>query len=242
MFLNVRTPPFDDPRVRQALNYAVDRGEVARRAGGPDLAQMTCQPLPSGFPSYKPSCSYTANPDPGGSWKGPDMDRARRLIEQSGTRGTKVTVWSYSDRHAITQYFVSLLHRLGFRSTLREFRLWTDYASAATKARSRVQIGINGWASDVAVPADFMTLFRCPWTTNLSRYCDRRLEDRIDEALAARGAQTDAAWQAVYRRLSEVAPLVPLVNRRTLTLVSKRVGHYEHHPLWGALYDQMWVR
>jgi peptide/nickel transport system substrate-binding protein len=242
MFLNVRTPPFDDPRVRQAINYAVDRAEVARRAGGPDLAQQTCQLLPPGFPSYKPSCPYTANPDPGGSWSGPDTDRARRLIDKSGTRGTKVTVWSYADRHAITQYFVSLLHRLGYRSRLREFRLWTDYAKATTDARSRAQIGINGWASDVAVAADFTTLFRCAGNPNFSSFCDHRFEARIEQALATQGTQADAAWQAVYRRLSEVAPLVPLVNRRTLTLVSKRVGHYEHHPLWGALYDQMWVR
>jgi peptide/nickel transport system substrate-binding protein len=242
MFLNVRTPPFDDPRVRQAINYAVDRGEVARRAGGPDLAQLTCQLVPPGFPSYKPSCPYTANPDPGGGWSRPDIDRARRLIEQSGTKGTRVTVWSYSGLHAITQYFVSLLHSLGYRSSLREFRLWTDYAKATTDARSRVQIGTNGWASDIAVPADFTTLFRCRMAANFSRFCDRRLEDRIEGALATRGTQADAAWQAVYRRLSEAAPLVPLVNRRTLTLVSKRVGNYEHHPLWGALYDRMWVR
>jgi peptide/nickel transport system substrate-binding protein len=242
MFLNVRTPPFDDPRVRRALNYAVDRGEVARRAGGPDLAQLACQLLPPGFPSYKPSCPYTANPDPGGSWNGPDMDRARRLIEQSGTKGVKVTVWSYSDRHAITQYFVSLLRRLGYRSRLREFPVFVEYGKAITHVPSRVQIGIVGWASDVAVPADFTTLFRCPWIGNFSQFCDRRFEDRIETALATRGAQADAAWQAVYRRLSDAAPLVPLVNRRTLTLVSKRVGNYEHHPLWGALYDQMWVR
>jgi peptide/nickel transport system substrate-binding protein len=249
MFLNVRTPPFNDVRVRRALNYAVDRREVARRAGGADLAQLTCQLPPPGIPGYTPSCPYTANPDPGGGWSAPDMDLARRLIEQSGTKGQKVTVWGHSEKHAITQYFVSLLHRLGYRSTSHEFPHFSDLAGPASDSRSRAQIGINGWASDVAIADDFATQFRCamfipgtPKNGNPSGFCRHRIEDRIDEALAARGADADSIWQDVYRRLSNAAPAVPLVNRRTLTLVSKRVGNYQHHPLWGPLYDQMWVR
>ena len=78
-------------RVRRALNYAVDRREITRLAGGPDLAQPTCQLLPPGFPNYRPSCPYTLHPSPGGGWSAPDLERARRLIEQSGTKGTPVS-------------------------------------------------------------------------------------------------------------------------------------------------------
>ena len=76
MFLNTRTPPFDDLRARQAVNYAIDREELGRLAGGPDVAQSTCQLVPPGFPGYTPSCPYTANPSPGGGWSGPDIARA----------------------------------------------------------------------------------------------------------------------------------------------------------------------
>ena len=116
MFLNVRTPPFDDLRVRQALNYAVDRRAIADLTGGPDLADPTCQILPPGFPNYAPTCRYTLDPDPGGAWTAPDLARARRLIAQSGTAGMDVTVWMPRSERATGQYFVSLLRRLGYRS------------------------------------------------------------------------------------------------------------------------------
>jgi peptide/nickel transport system substrate-binding protein len=244
VFLNVRTPPFDDARVRRALNYAVDRREISRLAGGPDLAQPTCQLLPPGFPNYRPSCPYTLHPNSGGGWSGPDLERARRLIEQSGTRGTRVTVWINREKRAMARYFVSLLRELGYRSSLRVFPDFQTYRTAMAQSRTPPQMGIDGWIADAAVPSNFTPPFRCAEiaAANLARYCDRGLETRIEAALAARGPHADALWRHVYRDLEAAAPAVPLVNRRTVTLVSKRVGNYQHHPLWTTLLEQLWVR
>jgi YVTN family beta-propeller protein len=247
-FLNVRTPPFDDVRVRRAINYGVDRRAIAELAGGPDLAQPTCQLLPPGFPTYRPSCRYTLHPSPGGGWTAPDLERARRLVKQSGTAGMRVTVWINREKRGMASSFVSLLRHLGYRSSLRVYPDYNAYRTAMAHSRAPAQIGIDGWNADAGATSEFTPPFRCaaivPGSANngnLAQFCDHGLEARIQAARAARGPHADALWRHIYRDLETAAPAVPLVNRRTIAFVSKRVGNYQPHPKWSMLLEQLWV-
>ena len=249
MWLSIRDPPFDKLGVRRALNYAVDRDRVAELAGGVNLAQPTCQLVPPGFPAYQPSCPYTTRPGPGGEYNGPDLARANRLIERSGTKGMKVTVWTYGVKRAYGAYFTSLLQRLGYRSTLRVVAPdYGPYAEAVVNPSTHAQIGINAWQADIAVPSNFAFLFLCegggpdPVGNRTRHLCDRRIDAQAAAARRATGAESNALWQKLYERIEATAVAVPLVNRREVTLVSDRVGNFQHHPMWGTLLDQLWVR
>jgi peptide/nickel transport system substrate-binding protein len=110
LIFNARVAPFNDVRVRRALNYAVDRAEVARLVGAD--AQPTCQMLTPFFTGYQRYCPYTLDPTSSGVWRAPDLATAQRLITASHTRGTPVTLWlpyDYPGLMVAGRYLVALL-------------------------------------------------------------------------------------------------------------------------------------
>jgi len=253
MRMNVRLPPFDDARVRRALNYAVDRGEVAELAGGAQIARPTCQLLPPGFPGYRPRCRYTLNPNPAGTWAAPDSATAKRLVRDSGTRGSRVRIMIERSQKPVGRYFASLLQRLGYRSSLLVAPPFPAYVAATYAPPEPVNIWWDGWVTDYLAPSAFIQpVFSCaslgpPWqlSDDFAPSCDRRIDAQMNRALAQQSSDPTAAnalWESVDRRLAYAAPAVPLFNRQHLTLVSDRVENVQHHPLWGVLYDQLWVR
>jgi peptide/nickel transport system substrate-binding protein len=248
MFLNVRQRPFDDVRVRRALNYATDRARMVDIAGGAALARATCQIVPNGFPTYQPYCPYTAHRTSGGGWTAPDVERARRLIAQSGRARERVVVWVPAPARKIGRYFTALLDELGFKASLRVM-VNEEYWPKIGDPHTRAQIGLWGWLADYISPSTFIPPpFGCAslsgsgsGSPNISCLCDRRLDRQVERALAAQGAQAAAAWAAADRMVVDLAPVVPLTNERAVILVSKRVGNVQQHLQWFTLLDQLWV-
>jgi peptide/nickel transport system substrate-binding protein len=242
-FLNTRIPPFDDPRLRRAVNDAFDREAFARIAG-PAFAP-TCQILPPNLPAYRPVCPYR------GGLAG--LDAARRRVRRSRTGGAPVTVWvpTQFDEHG--RYMVSLLHAIGYHAHLKVLPM-DRYFARVLDSRSRAQIGYWGWAAEFPSPIDVVQpVFGCAGfvpaapqeSHDPSGFCDRRVDAKMRRAAALQAEDPSAAnvlWQRIEREILAEAPMVPTSNRRSVDLVAARVGHYEYHPQWGVLLDRLWVR
>jgi peptide/nickel transport system substrate-binding protein len=240
-WLNTNTPPFDDQRVRQALNLAVDRARVVDLTGGPESGDPTCQLLPPGLPGYRPICSFTVAPSPTGAWAGPAPGRARGLIARSGAQGTPIEVWTWPDRASAGRYLAEVLTRLGFPAHVRVFDDLFESLEAIGRPGGRPQIGLTGWIADSPDPAMFLrALVGCGGEFDQSGFCDPQIDAAIDRAEAA-GAGGGPAWQRVEQQIAERAPLVPLTSRRNVVATSSRAGNLQFHPLYGLLLDQVWV-
>jgi peptide/nickel transport system substrate-binding protein len=248
-FLNTRVPPFDDVRVRRALNYAIDRRELVHSTGG--TAAATCQILPPSFPGYRPYCPYTREPSPAGTWNAPDLSKARLLVRASGTAGMRVEMVSRGgDSPPSIPRIVSLLRKLGYRVSVRTAQ--GDFVGYIADSRNRAQIASAGWIADSLASSNFLQLFTCtsyvprsPQNLNLSEYCNQRLDSKIKKAAALQvsdPARANELSAEADRVLVDQAVALPWGNPPNRVLVSERVGNYQSHPLWGTLLDQLWVK
>ena len=245
--LNTRRAPFNDVRVRQALNYAINRAKIVRLYGGLGFATATCQVITPGLPGYRRYCPYTMHPRADGAYAGPDLARARRLVSESGTSGERVNVWGASDNAyvppTVPAYVAGVLRALGYRVRLH----LVPFASITEAMRERFQLSVDGdWVANYPDPSSYLPqFFGCGGGTSNGYYCNPRLDRRMQQAALLELSdppRASARWQSIDRQLTDAAIWVPTVNERQVDLVSRRLRNYEYNPVWGFLADQAWLR
>jgi YVTN family beta-propeller protein len=249
IFFNTHRAPFDSRKARQAVSYAIDRN-VTRRLWRLAEARATCQILPAGFPGYQPYCPYTIDRSPAGTYTGPDLAWAQRLVRESHTRGEHVTFWSYNvpwGRY-VTQRLDALGYKASFRYVPAQHKSHDNYYSAVTGPHVKAQIGLASWVADYPTGDDFFSfLFSCNAAFNFGGYCSHRLDTQIARAASlqvSNPAAADAHWARIDHQVTDQAIWAPLITAaaRTTTFVGPRVGNYTNLAFFGTALSQLWVR
>ena len=245
--LDLTRPPFDDVRARRAVNFALDRRRMVRLGGGSPVAIPTCQLLPPNFPGYRPYCPYTLDPGPGAAWTAPDLASARRLVRASGTAGDEVVVWWHSEfGPQAGQYLEQLLRSLGYRARLRQFSGdFGEYFRRSERPSASWHVAGAHGSRTTRPLLSSSTCSRARRPQHGEASATREIDARIRRALRLQAKDPAAAngtWAGLDRALTDRAPWIFLYNPYRQDFVSKRVGNYQHHPLWGPLLGQLWVR
>jgi peptide/nickel transport system substrate-binding protein len=258
-FLNTTRAPFDDVRVRRAVNLGVDRGAALAALGGAHGGTTTCQSLPPSLPGYRPICPYTARPDSSGTWKAPDLAAARALVRQAHASGRRVRVVVPTTGRAVGRVLVRGMRAIGLDATLVVYRrpgvtydaYLGDYYDYLGTRSAHVQSALEGWVVDYPAPSNlFGPLLRCSARTptgniDESEFCDHAIDRQMDAAAAQETTNPTAAgvkWAGIDWGVTRQAPWVPLVNGRVYDAVSARLGNFQANPELGMLIDQAWVR
>jgi peptide/nickel transport system substrate-binding protein len=237
LFLNTKIAPFNNLQARQAINMAIDKGAIARLYAG--LIQPTCNYLPPGIVGYKPlnPCPYGT---PGAK---PNLAKAKALVQQSGTAGQTIKVFSDTDDPTpeVMQYVTDVLNSIGYKAKLKTVDS-ADYFATVGNATTGAQIGFSNWSQDYPHASDFFQLvlsssIQATNNENFSNVNDPKLDAAIHKANSAIDPRTVAnQYAAIDKYVVDQGYTANYGDKKLAYATSSRVAfnQFLFHPVYDA--------
>ena len=218
--INVAEPPFDDPKVRQALAMAIDKDLIASSLLV-DLVIPARGILPPGMPGYSEGLDgLPYNPD-----------RARELLDEAGGPDVLQDVAILtSGRGAspgpVLDAIIALWEEnLGVTIAIEQEEFGVFQRDVK---EGKYQLTSQGWIADYLDPQDFLDIhFHSESPNNETGYSNAEVDDLLERART----ETDTeARLALYQQAEEIvvqdAPWIPLSHGKNSYLIKPYVKGY----------------
>ncbi len=235
--MNTEIPPFDNLKVRQAVNHAVNKNRlVSLTGGGATPARGILPPL---MPGYNPELKGLPY----------DPERARQLLAEAGYRdGLKFELAYTEDDPRWGRAVIAIerdLNAVGITAVLKKMSLPVLYTAVQT--RHRVACAYLGWSQDYPDPSNFLdvlfngTRIQDAGGNNFAYYNNPKVNDLLAEAdRSLVAAERYSRYQRVEQMIVEDAPFVPLLHQLTPVLISPRIGGFKPNAVWTMTPECWW--
>ena len=230
MSMNTTKPPFDDVRVRQAVNWALDRTSIQNASGGNQLADVATTIIPPAVNGHLDFDLYPSEGDAG------DVEKATALLAEAGladgfdfTLDIRTTPMAQAQAEAVQQG----LERIGANVKLNVIDTSIYYETIATPSQQN-NAAITGWCPDWASSASTFIppLFDGAAITekgnqNLAQLNDPAVNARIAEIRAMTDVDAaNDAWGELDEQIMGLAPIAPMVFENGIFLPGENIAGY----------------
>ncbi|WP_061931822.1 ABC transporter substrate-binding protein [Aureimonas sp. AU22] len=223
--MNVKSAPFDDLKVRQAVNMAINKDRIVQIING--RATPANQPLPPTMPGYVQNFEGYKY----------DVEAAKKLLAEAGHPDgfeTELFVANVDPQPRIAQAIQQDLAAIGIKASLQSLAQ-ANVIAAGGSAEGAPMIWSGGmaWIADFPDPSNFYgPILGCAGAVeggwNWAKYCNEALDEKAAAADAmvdpAKAAERASAWGEVYKGVMADAPWVPVFNEKRYTMRSARMG------------------
>ncbi len=235
--MNTTVPPFNDVRVRRALNYALDKSHTIKLLN--NAAVTSHGLLPPGMAGRDEKLDAYPH----------DVVKAKELLVEAGyPNGFDITYVTTNDDQAQTlaASLQSDLAEVGVRVKIKQ----ETFAAFSTDIGNETgpAFSMGSWVGDYPDPTNFLDIkfhSRAIARTNAmndTRYSNPGLDTLLD---AARGELDPAKRAAMYRRAEQMifddAPWIFDYHPRTSEVTQGYVHGFDMHPIWLRDYTHVWL-
>lgn len=221
--MNVTVAPFDNVKVRQAVNMAINKDRIVRLIN--NRAAPASQALPPTMPGYNGENKGYAY----------DPEAAKKLLAEAGVGEitTELYAMNVDPNPRIAQAIQQDLAAVGIKVEIRSLAQAEVIAAGGTGKAPMIWSGGMAWIADFPDPANFYYgILGCAGAVdggwNWSRYCNKSLDERATKADAMvkddQAAGRIAEWKAVFDDVLNDAPWAPIFNEKRFTYHSERLG------------------
>jgi len=215
----------NNPRLRRAINFALNRQELLATSGGPVVARVTDQHLPHGMPGFRDARIYPATGD---------LARARELARGHVREGKAVLYTTGTNPLPVlaAQIAAKQLAQIGLDVTIKqipEHVTSVNYLETLTARGAAWDIALVLWTPNIPDAHAYLNLLlesQLVGGESLSRIHSRLASAELDRVVRLpQGRARNRAYAEVDATLArDVAPVAPLNVVHEATLVSERVG------------------
>lgn len=225
---NVETAPFDDPKVRQALNHAVDKQSIIDSfyAGNADPA---VNPMPDVIPGYNDEIEPYAH----------DPEKAKELLAEAGYEdGFDMTLWAMPnprpympEPQKIAEAIQAQFANVGVNAEVKTME-WATYLDKA--AKGELEAFMLGWTGDNGDADNFLYALldkESIGSNNYSYYANDKLHDILIEAQSEPDQdKRSELYKEAQVIIHEDAPWIPLVYAKPALAASASLKDFKPHP------------
>ncbi|MGI5446026.1 ABC transporter substrate-binding protein [Streptomyces sp. CA-243310] len=237
LHLNNSRAPFDDPRVREAMQYAVDKEAVVTAGGGPALNERATAYLPPALSGGRQA--DTLQIPPAG-----DPAKAKELLKAAGKEKLKVSLAVSTGDKGKAEAIQQGLSRAGVEVVIDTIDPGAYY-DVIGDLSTTPDMTLAGWCPDypsgstwIPFVFDGRTVKEKGNQGNYSQFRDEATMKRIDEINAmADAGQAERAWIALDAEIMKKSPSVPVLLERKPLLIGTNIAGAFGHPVWTGTVD-----
>lgn len=233
--MNTQMAPFDNPKVREAVSYAIDRAFLVKLVNG--QGQPANQFLPPGIAGYSETDMVHAQ----------DIEKAKQLLAEAGfPNGLKTELYTWNDDPWVTvgPQIQQDLKKIGIDATFRPLEPSAFFSLA--NQPNKTPMTLTFWIADFPDGSNFFqALMSCaaaiPGGQNYSFYCNKDMDAKVREALASGDpAEVTRLYDEAGQEMLADNPVVPLYYGSKTEIFGKAVGGYHPQPIWGWDMTNYW--